>query len=338
MKKHLLALAAVSSATSIVALAADIGHYGGETVNIRDFFVPEQPGLYGSLYNTYYTTDRLNDRNGNKINSVTVNTPSGPVNLGLRVNLNIYETFPAITWVAPCKILGARYGAYIVTSFANSSLDAEFTIAEEVAGRIQSSNFGVGDMFAQPVWLDWGFKHWDISLAYGFDAPVGKFDSKTVVLPGGADVTVESKNNLGLGFWTQQVQGGIAWYPMTNKATAVVAALTYEYNGKKEDFELKPGQMLTLNWGISQYLPLCKNRTLLLEVGPAGYDTWQITDSAGGDAIAPDLRSQVHSVGGQVGLTYVPWNAFLTFHGYYEYAAESRFQGASLGINLSIKF
>ncbi len=191
---------------------------------------------------------------------------------------------------------------------------------------------------AQPVWLDWSEKHWDISLAYGFYAPVGKYDSQTVTLPGGADVTVESKNNIGLGFWTQRVQGGLAWYPMTNKATAFVTGLTYEYNGKKEDFELKPGQMLTLNWGISQYLPLCKSHTLLLEVGPAGYDTWQITDSTGGDAILPDSRSQVHAVGGQVGLNYVPWKAFLTFHGFYEYAAESRFQGASLGINLGLKF
>ncbi|HZQ45892.1 MAG TPA: transporter [Verrucomicrobiae bacterium] len=338
MKKLVLVLVAVSAPIFTVAQAADIGHYYGGVMNIRDFFPPEQPGFYGSLYNSYYTTDRLNDRNGDKISSVEVRTPSGPVKLGLEVNLNIYQPLPAITWISPCEIFGARYGAFIAPSFANSSLETEFTIAERVAGRIRSSSLGVGDLFVQPVWLDWTERHWDFSLGYGFCAPTGKYDSQTVVLPGGADVTVESKNNIGLGFWTQQVQGGIAWYPKTNKATAFVAVLTYEYNGKKEDFELKPGQMLTLNWGISQYLPLCKNHTLLLEICPAGYDTWQITDSTGGDAIAPDSRSQVHGVGGEVGLTYVPWQAFLTLHGFYEYAAESRFQGTFLGINLGIKF
>jgi len=35
---------------------------------------------------------------------------------------------------------------------------------------------------------------------------------------------------------------------MTNKATAVVAALTYEMNSKKEDFDLTPGDNLTLDW------------------------------------------------------------------------------------------
>ncbi len=96
--------------------------------------------------------------------------------------------------------------------------------------------------------------------------------------------------------------------------------------------------MLTLNWGVSQYVPLCQSHKLLLEVGPAGYDTWQITDSTGGDAIAPNQRSQVHGVGGQVGISYVPWNAFVTVHGFYEYAAESRFQGASISLNMGIKF
>jgi hypothetical protein len=151
-------------------------------------------------------------------------------------------------------------------------------------------------------------------------------------------VKVESANNIGFGFWTQQAQAGIAWYPWTNRATAVTAVGTYEYNSEKRDFELRPGQMMTLNWGISQYLPLCKDQKLLLEAGPAGYDTWQITDSTGRDAINASARSQVHGVGGQVGLTYVPWSAFINFHGFYEYAAQSRFQGASLGLNVGIKF
>src|SRR5438045_2506261 len=106
--------------------------------------------------------------------------------------------------------------------------------------------------------------------------PHGKsWPVRSVALPGGANVRVESGDNLGLGFWTQQAQAGIAWYPMTNKAKAVTIVGTYEYNSDKEDFDLKPGQMFTLNWGISQYLPLRKDHQLLLEVGPAGYDTWQ---------------------------------------------------------------
>jgi Putative MetA-pathway of phenol degradation len=94
----------------------------------------------------------------------------------------------------------------------------------------------------------------------------------------------------GFGFWTHQFQGAVTWYPMTNKGTAVVIALTYETNGKKEDFDLTPGDNLTLNWGISQFLPLKKDMSLLLEVGPAGYDTWQITHDTG--SAATNTRDQ----------------------------------------------
>jgi hypothetical protein len=45
----------------------------------------------------------------------------------------------------------------------------------------------------------------------------------------------------------------------------------------------------------------------VLEVGPAGYDSWQTTDDTGSDARNPGVHDQVHGVGGQIGLTYTPW-------------------------------
>lgn len=107
---------------------------------------------------------------------------------------------------------------------------------------------------------------------------------------------------------------------------------------EKEHFDLTPDQNLTLNWGISQYLPLKKDQSLLLEVGPAGYSSWQITDDTGNNAAQPAVRDEVHAVGGQIGLTYVPWNAALNFHYFYEFASKDRFQGRSIGLNFAIKF
>jgi hypothetical protein len=123
---------------------------------------------------------------------------------------------------------------------------------------------------------------------------------------------------------------------MSDKGTAVVTALTYETNGKKEDIDVTPGDYLTFNWGISQFLPLKKDMSLLLEIGPAGYDTWQITDDSGKDA--SKTRDQVHAAGGQLGLTYIPWVLSVNFHGFYEYDAESRFQGSSFGFSVAKKF
>jgi hypothetical protein len=95
---------------------------------------------------------------------------------------------------------------------------------------------------------------------------------------------------------------------------------------------------LWLNWGISQYLPLKKDNSLLLEVGPAGYYEWQISDSTGSQVRNPSSRTTVSGIGGQLGVTYVPWMLALNFRGFYEYHAEERLQGESFGINISRKF
>ena len=116
----------------------------------------------------------------------------------------------------------------------------------------------------------------------------------------------------------------------------MIAALTYEMNGDKQDFDLTPGDNLTLNWGISHILSLKADHSMMLDVGIGGYDTWQVTDDTG--SAATDIRDQVHAVGGQIGLVYMPWHTVLTLHGYYEYAAEDRFQGKAFGLSIVKKF
>ena len=104
------------------------------------------------------------------------------------------------------------------------------------------------------------------------------------------------------------------------------AGLTYEIHGNKRDFDLTPGQNLTLNWGVSQYLPFVAGESLLMELGAAGYDSWQITDDSGTDARNPSVHDQVHGIGGQLGLTFVPWTASLNVRYMHEVAAEDRFR------------
>ena len=323
--------------TSISAEAGEIGHYAGGFMNLRDYFVPD-PGFYGALYNYGYTTDQLNDSHGNQVKSVTINPPGGggPVTVGVDVNVDMYVLAPTLIYSVDLESLGLRYGALITPTFANANLDAALSTVTGHGGKAEASNLGVGDMFVQPVWLGKSFEHWDLSLAYGFYAPIGEYDTATFTLPGGATVKGEAADNLGFGFWTHQIQAAAAWYPFDNKGTAVIAALTYEMNGEKQDFDLTPGDNLTLNWGISQMLPLKADNSMLLEVGVAGYDTWQVTDDSG--SAATDIRDQVHAVGGQIGLVYMPWHAALNLHGYYEYAAEDRFQGTTFGLSIVKKF
>jgi hypothetical protein len=317
---------------------AEIGHYVPGLLNIRDFAMP-QPGLYGVFYNYFYTSDRLNDGNGDEITAVTLAPLGGPgVTLGVDVDVDVYALVPTLIWVSPWKLLGAKYGAFLAPSFGNASVGAALTTGTGRGVDAETSQFALGDLFMQPLWLGWTLRHWDVALGYGFYAPVGKYDTSTVTLPRGATVTATAADNIGLGFWTHQVQGAVTWYPWAHKATAVLAALTYEIHGDKEDFDLTPGQNLTWNWGISQFLPLRKDQHLLLEVGLAGYSSWQLTDDSGSDARNPDVHDEVHAVGGQLGLTYVPWVASLNVRYFGEFAAQDRFQGQVFGFSVAKKF
>ena len=317
---------------------AEIGHYTPGLLNIRDFAMP-QPGLYGVLYNYFYTSDRLNDGDGNEITAVTINPGPGPgVTLRVDVDVDVYALAPTLIWVSPWKLFGAKYGAFIAPSFATTSVGASLATETGRGRDAETSQFALGDLFVQPLWLGWTLTHWDFALGYGFYTPVGKYDTSTLTLPRGATVTAAAADNIGLGFWTHQVQGAVTWYPWAHKATAVLTALTYEIHGNKEDFDLTPGQNLTWEWGISQFLPLRQDHTLLLEVGVAGYSSWQITDDSGSDARNPNVHDQVHAVGGQLGLTYVPWVASLNMHYFGEFAAQDRFQGRVFGVSVAKKF
>jgi len=329
-----LALAILGTASA--AGAAEIGHFNGGILNLRDYLLPD-PGIYGGVYNYYYATNRLNDSRGDKIKSVTITPPGGGsgVTIPLYVHVNMYAIAPALVWVTDIEPLAIKYGALITPTFANVNLNAAAQIAFARGGNINAGGYGVGDLYVQPVWLGKTLQHWDFALAYGFYAPTGKYATELVTVPGVGSVKTEASDNIGYGFWTHQVQGSAAWYPMENKGTALISALTYETNGKKQGFDLTPGDNLTLTWGASQFLPL-REDSLLLEFGPAGYDTWQITDDTG--SAASDTRDQVHAVGGQLGVTYLPWLVSLNFHGFYEYLAKNRFQGDALGLNLSKKF
>jgi len=319
------------------AQAGEIGHYSAGIPNIRDFVMPE-PGFYTQIYNYGYTTDRLNDSHGDKVDSVTIGRRDR-IKLAVDVDLDLYALAPTFIWASKYEVLGARYGAYITPSFATASVGASLSTQTGRGGSVDSTaDFGVGDLFVQPLWLDWSFRHWDLTLGYGVYVPVGRYGTETVTLPGDlGTINAEATDNLGLGFWTHQIQEGVTWYPWEHKGTAVALAATYEIHSAKEDYDMTPGQDLSLNYGISQYVPLDKGKKLLLEVGPAGYSSWQVTDDHGSDAMN-DLHDQVHAAGGQIGLTYVPWMAALNVHYFYEYAAKDRFQGEVLGASLALKF
>jgi hypothetical protein len=332
------ALALMATTLAAPAIAGDIGHYNPGVLNIRDLQVPAEPGFYAALYQYYYTTDRLNDANGDKVRTLNINPGPGPgLHIDVEVDVDMYAVVPTLIWVSDWRFLGAKYAAYVAPSFATASINAHLSRQHGTGMGASNDSFGFGDLLVQPVWLGWSLPHFDTTFGYGFYAPTGQYDTAPHTLANLVTVRAESPDNIGYGFWTHQFQLGGSWYPWADKRMAVVLAGTYEVNQEKEDFDLTPGQVFTLNWGVSQYLPLVKDQSLLAEAGLGGYDSWQVSDDSGADA-RNDLLDQVHAVGGQLGVTHVPWGAVLNFHYYYEFASEDRFQGHAIGLSLAKHF
>ena len=334
----------VASGLSVALIAAafgaraEIGHFNGGFLNIRDYFTPPEPGIYARLYNYFYRTDRINDRHGDKIDDINLNPGPGPgVPAHVSIDVDLYALSPVVIWEPDVHFLGARYAAIAAPLFANASLDAAVSVGRRLGGDFDNASFALGDLFIQPLWLDWSTDHFEFSAAYGFYAAVGKYDTHLQTVPVLGTVRTEDVDNIGYGFWTHQVQGAAAWYPFDNKGTAVTGVVTYEHHSDKEDFDLQPGENITLNWGISQFIPLTQSQKLLLEIGPAGYQGWQVSDDRGADARS-DSRDRVHAAGGQLGITSIDWHMAVNFHGFYEYETRSRTQGYSLGLSAVKKF
>ncbi len=318
---------------TVTAHAGEIGHFVPGVVNIRDLAVPP-PGFYGVLYNYGYSTSRINDANGKQLSSVTI----GGRSYDIGVDVNVYALAPTFIWSTEKKVLGAQYAAYFSPTFSNASINGMISSASGVGRSPSTGQFNIGDIFVEPVFLGWGGKKYHFSYGYGFYIPSGKYKTTTVTLPVVGSVTAEAADNIGLGFWTHQNQGALYLYPWPDQRLAIQNAFTWEIHGNKKSFDLKPGQNLTWNWGISQFLPLKKDKTVLMEVGPVGYSSFQVSDDSGTDARNPTVHDRVHAAGLQVGVTSVKRVMALNFHWFHEFSATDRFQGTAIGLNLTFKF
>lgn len=275
-----------------------------------DFFLPPQEmgHLFFAQYSTWYGTDTFRNADGNVVDRIKVTGPGGEEReIALDFDIDNWLIGPLLLWSPGWRVLGARYGAFVMVPVGNPSIAASLESEIGFGRDIQESSWGLSDLYAQPLWLEWNVDRFDVTAAYGFYAPTGHYDA------GATD-------NTGFGFWGHQLQSALRY--RINPSTAASVALTGEINQNKEDADIVPGSHVTLTWGARKHF-----FDDWFQFGFVGYDTWQVTNDHGSD-VTDKTHDQVHAVGFQTGVPRLG----LGVKYMYEFNAQDRFEGQTVSI------
>lgn len=275
------------------------------------------PGITYANMVINYSAGQLNGTNGNPVTGITGN-------YSFWVDENI------IYYVPKQKILGGYFMPYVALSYASGSLVADIT-----GTNLSTSGGGGGfaDMYVQPVNFGWHFaKRVDFNVGYAFVAPTGRF-------------VAGASNNVGSGYWGNNVTSGTTFYITKNQGTTANLATDWEIHGQKSGTSVTPGQAFTDEWGLGQVLPLKKDQSQLAQLGFIGYDQWQVSANSGSYLVAGIPVSagllpyySVHAMGFQANYI-LPAKDFVLFFKYEdEYRALARPEGRTIVFGLSYTF
>jgi hypothetical protein len=280
--------------------------------------IPDPGFTYANLALSY-SAGQLNGPAGNKVPGITGN-------YSFWVDENI------IYYVPNHKILGGYFMPYIALNWASGELVADFT-GTNLSGAGGGSGFA--DMFVEPLNIGWHFgKRVDFNAGYAFTAPTGRF-------------TQGASNNVGSGYWGNDITTGTTLYITKNQATTANLSTAYEIHGEKRGTNITPGQAFTMEWGIGQVLPLKKDLSMLAQIGVVGYDQWQVSHSSGQLILPPPLPPiperaipyySVHAIGVQVNFILPTKNLVGFFKYYDEYRALARPEGRTIDFGFSWTF
>lgn len=189
-------------------------HYPVGAEGIKGASLPP-PGIYLRDYNFFYTASKVDG------------LPAG-------VDLFAYVQAPRLIWMTDWKFLGADYGMDVIVPFAYKHL----------SGQLGSGNqFNLADIQGEPLLLSWHLQQFDFAAGYAFWVPSGNFDASS---------PVKYLTSPGSGYWTHMLTLGGAWYPDEKKTWAFSLLNRYEINTQQDDTDITPGNMLTMEWGLSK--------------------------------------------------------------------------------------
>jgi hypothetical protein len=280
------------------ASAQFTGHYPMGVEGVKGGTLPP-PGLYLRDYNLFYGADEL----------AVAGLPPG-----FEFDIHAIALAPRLVWISDKKILDGYYGADILIPFGYVEWEQGIAGTPAFAA---DDYFGLGDIFVEPVTLSWHEARFDAGVGYGFWIPTGDFDAARPAL-------------LWKGFWSHMFTVGATWYPDADKTWSVSLLNRYEFHHEHEDFDITPGQTLTMEWGLSKAL------TKTFELGLGGYYQQQTTEDSG--AGASRIKDHVVALGPEVNVFWPGAGLFTSLRYNHEIDARDRPEGHSVTLTLTKGF
>jgi len=227
--------------------------------------------------------------------------PGGPEDF----DLFAYVQAPRLIWITDNQIFGGYYGMDVLLTFPYQDVKV---------GPFGDTKFGVGDIFAEPITLSWHSERSHLAVGYGVWLPNGSFDPARLASPG-------------KGFWTHMLTAGATWHLDAERKWALSALNRYEINHENEDTGITPGQVWTLEYGLSRTF----NKTI--DVGAAGYFILQTTEDSGSGASS--ARDRLFGIGPEINVAWPQLGLFASARYVYETTARNRPRGHTFNLTLT---
>jgi hypothetical protein len=260
MIKHwisiLIVLMAALFLTATTAHAQLAGHNSrGDYGLLSGTLAPPGWYLVAPLYYRY-SADEFRDNNGDRFSA-----------LGGGGSIEATAWLAAAIWVSERKLFGGNYSFEFYPGVTNNALEFPPLATDD---RVST---GIADLYIRPINLGWNTPRADFVAGIGIYAPTGEYE-------------VDGSSNRGLGMWSYELSAGTTVYLDEAKSWHFAATAFYETHGKKEDTNIRVGNLLTIEGGLGKtFMDGAAN------VGLAYYAQWKLTD----DEFGLDLPSLPNS-------------------------------------------
>lgn len=223
-----------------------------------------------------------------------------------RFDIFAYINAPRLIWMTDLEILGATYGMDVIVPFGYMDWKA--------MGK-KKTHFGLGDIQIEPLLLSWHLDQLDLAAGYAVWAPTGNHSRNRPDL-------------IAKGFWSHMLTFGGTYYPDPEKTWAVSLLNRYEFSHEQRKTHIDPGQVYTLEWGLS------KNVGKGIDLGLIGYYQQQVTEDKGRNRFSDKLDRKV-GIGPEVNALCPKLGLFASLRYAYEFAAKERPEGHLFTLTLT---